>query len=97
MRISIFIALVVTVATIYAFIWYPVSSIQFEIAFGVTLLFFLFCWSMWGMQEIKFRRWYKARRRFQWYTKMGMLESGYILEPRHAKLYWRNLMSEFSK
>lgn len=97
MRISIFIALAVTIATIYAFfMWYPVS-IHFEIVFGVTLLFFLICWSMWGMQEIKFRRWYKARKRFQWYTKMGMLESGYILEPRHAKLYWRNLMSELLK
>jgi len=100
MRISIFIALAVTVATICVFIWSPVLA-QFEtvfrIVFGVLLLFFLSCWAIWGMQEIRFRRWYRERQRFSWYNKMGLFESAYILEPRYAKRYWTNLLDGFLK
>lgn len=85
-----------TASIIYAFVEYPVA-VEYKIAFGALFIFLAFCWLGWGALAIKVNRHHKQSLRFRWYTKMGMLESGYILETKHAKRYWKNLIGEFLK
>ena len=91
MKTIILITLIVAVSMIYVIVWYPMS-IQIKWVFGIFLLFLAFCWIVWGTHEIRFRRWYKQSLRFDWYNKMGLLESAWILEPERAIKYWKNIM-----
>ncbi|KKN05932.1 hypothetical protein LCGC14_1082610 [marine sediment metagenome] len=91
--LPIIIALLLTAAVIYTTIWNPILNG----IIGFVLIFFAIFWLVWGILEIKVKRHYKQLQRFRWYNKMGLLESGYILEPKYATKYWRNLISEFLK
>lgn len=94
MKTTIFLTLAVTVSIIYAFVEYSIS-IQYKIIFRVLFIFLIFCWMMWEIFTIKATKHYKQSRQFRWYIKMGMLESGYFLDTKYAKRYWKNLIGEF--
>jgi len=78
------ITVLLTAILIYAIIWGLGLS---SVALIILISFIVICSSMWAIHEIRFRRWYKGRQRFNWYNKMGLLESGYIKEPEHAMKY----------
>lgn len=96
MKTAILITLILVASMVYAIVWYP-TSIQIKWVFGILLLFLAFCWSARGIHEIKFRKWYKQSLRFNWYNKVGLLESACILEPERATKYWKNIMGGIFK
>jgi len=92
MKTIIFEILAAVVSIIYAFVVYSIA-IEYKIAIGVSFMVLAFCWIVWGALEIKVSRHHKRSQRLSWYNKMGMLESGYFVEPEHAIKYWRNLVN----
>lgn len=90
MKTIIFLTVVASI--IYAFVEYPMA-VEYSIAFGVLFIFLASCYLGWGALAIKVDRHHKRSRRLSWYNKMGMLESGYFVEPKHAIKYWRNLVN----
>ncbi|KKK78356.1 hypothetical protein LCGC14_2844370 [marine sediment metagenome] len=96
MKINMFLALVLLISGI-GIILLGSLSIELTALFIVSLAFLSISWLVWGVKKVKAIRLYRQDVRFRWYTKMGLLESGYIMEPRYAKRYWRNLIGEFLK
>ena len=74
---------------------WPVQTV--EIFIVVSQAYIIVSVLMWGSEKLRSRRWHKQYNRFSWYNQMGLLESGYILEPKHATKYWRNLMNGILK
>jgi len=95
-KIIIFSTVTIAASIIYAFVEYSVA-VEYKIAFGALFIFLAFCYLGWGALAIKVNRHHKRSQRLGWYNKMGLLESGYFVETKHAIRYWRNLMNELLK
>jgi len=70
------------------------------VAWTITILlvaFFVSRWVIYAIQIVISRRWHKHYERFRWYTDIGLVESGCILEPKHSNEYWLKLLKGILK